>query len=129
MITLLATAALLSCAEAKSFINRIPPVSFSNREYIELIHVIQQASPALCFSEENSTPIQYQRLTLVSKTSTTYYHRPIEHRSKCTKCNKPNRDRHWRPVAYYGAPRCSCLSELQWMPKGYCWDVQIYPTP
>ena len=53
MITLLATAAILSCAEAKSMINRIPPIYFSNREYIELIHIIQQASPSLCFSEEN----------------------------------------------------------------------------
>ena len=129
MITLLATAALLSCAEAKSFINRIPPVSFSNREYIELIHVIQQASPALCFSEENSTPIQYQRLTLVSKTPTTYYHRPIEHRSKCTKCSEPNRDWNWRPFAYYGAPRCSCLPKFRCVPRGRNWDVHIYPTP
>jgi hypothetical protein len=129
MITLLATAALLSCAEAKSFINRIPPISFSNREYIELIHVIQQASPALCFSEENSNPIQYQRLTLDSKTPFTYNHRLIEHRSKCTKCSKPNRARHWRPFTYHGQPRCSCLSEFQWMSRERCWGIQIYPTP
>ena len=129
MITLLATAALLSCAEAKSFINRIPPLSFSNREYIELIHVIQQGSPASCFSEENSTPIQYQRLTLVSKTPTTYNHRPIEHRSKCTKCSKPNRARYWRPFAYYGEPRCTCSPKFRCVPRGLNWDVHIYPTP
>ncbi len=49
MITLLATAALLSCSEAKAIINRTPPYAYTNRQYIELIHVIQQASPARCF--------------------------------------------------------------------------------
>ena len=63
MFTLIATAALLSCSEATSIINRIPPTAFTSREYVELIYIIQQVSPALCFSEETTSPIQYQRLT------------------------------------------------------------------
>ena len=48
MITLLATAAVLSCNEAQRLINRVNPEFFTRREYKEVIHVIKDAAPKRC---------------------------------------------------------------------------------
>ena len=47
MITI-ATAALLSCSEAKDFVRRIDSRDFTRRQYIELVNAIASTAPRRC---------------------------------------------------------------------------------
>ena len=48
MITLLATAAVLSCNEAQRLVNRVNPELFTRREYKDIVRVIKDAAPKRC---------------------------------------------------------------------------------
>ena len=47
MITI-ATAAFLSCAEAKDFVRRIDSRNFTRQQYVELVHTIAASAPRRC---------------------------------------------------------------------------------
>ena len=53
MITLLATAAVLSCNEAQRLINRVNPELFTRREYKDIVRVIKDHSPNRCKLTDN----------------------------------------------------------------------------
>ena len=48
MITLIATAAILSCGEAQSLIDRVNPEYFTHREYHEIVRVIRDGASPHC---------------------------------------------------------------------------------
>ena len=48
MITLIATAAVLSCNEAQQLVNRVNPQYFTRREYKEIVRVIKDSAPKRC---------------------------------------------------------------------------------
>jgi hypothetical protein len=48
MITLLATAALLSCNEAQQLINRVPREYFTRAEYRDIVRTIKRNAPNRC---------------------------------------------------------------------------------
>ena len=48
MFPLIATAAVLSCGEAQSLINRVNPEYFTRREYKEVVQVIRDSAPKRC---------------------------------------------------------------------------------
>lgn len=48
MITLIATAAVLSCGEARDIIHRIDSTQFSRKEYYELIDVVKDHTRPSC---------------------------------------------------------------------------------
>lgn len=48
MITLIATAALLSCTEAQQLINRVSPEYFTRREYRDIVRVIRDSASPRC---------------------------------------------------------------------------------
>jgi len=48
MITLLATAAMLSCNEAQQLINRVPRSTFTRAEYRDIIRTIKLNAPRRC---------------------------------------------------------------------------------
>jgi hypothetical protein len=53
MITLIATAAVLSCNEAQRLINRVNPEMFTRREYRDVVRVIRDAAPKNCYLVDN----------------------------------------------------------------------------
>ena len=53
MITLLATAAMLSCNEAQRLINRVNPEMFTKREYKDVVRVIRDNAPKRCKLTDN----------------------------------------------------------------------------
>lgn len=48
MITILATAAVLSCTEAQHLVDRIDSRDFKRSEYRELVQTIQDSAPRRC---------------------------------------------------------------------------------
>lgn len=48
MITLIATAAVLSCGEARDLVHRIDSTQFSRKEYYELIDVVRDSTRPNC---------------------------------------------------------------------------------
>lgn len=53
MITLIATAAVLSCNEAQRLIFRVNPEMFTRREYKDIVRVIKDSSPKRCSLVDN----------------------------------------------------------------------------
>lgn len=53
MITLLATAAVLSCNEAQRLVNRVNPEYFTRREYKDIVRVIKDSAPKRCKITDN----------------------------------------------------------------------------
>ena len=53
MITLLASAAMLSCNEAQRLINRVNPELFTRREYKDVVRVIKDSAPNRCRLTDN----------------------------------------------------------------------------
>ena len=53
MITLLATAAVLTCGEAQRLINRVNPEMFTKREYKDVVRVIRDNAPKRCKLTDN----------------------------------------------------------------------------
>ena len=53
MITLLASAAVLSCNEAQGLINRVNPSNFTRREYKDVVRVIKDSAPKRCHLVDN----------------------------------------------------------------------------
>lgn len=48
MITLIATAAILSCGEAQALINRVNPEYFTYREYHEIVRAVKDSASPSC---------------------------------------------------------------------------------
>ena len=48
MFNLLATASILSCAEAQYLVQRIDPEIMTQKEYYELVGVLIESAPAPC---------------------------------------------------------------------------------
>lgn len=48
MITLLATAALLSCQQAQYLVQRVTPETMTRTEYYEIIGTIIESAPSSC---------------------------------------------------------------------------------
>ena len=48
MIQLIATAAVISCADARDIVHRIDSTQFSRREYHELVSIVKDAAPRWC---------------------------------------------------------------------------------
>ena len=44
----IATAAILSCQEARHIINRMDSTKFTRRQYWDLVHTIKEQAPARC---------------------------------------------------------------------------------
>ena len=55
MVTLLATAAILSCSEAQRLAFRVPSTLYTRREYREIISVIRDSAPRRCHIVGNPT--------------------------------------------------------------------------
>jgi hypothetical protein len=53
MITLIATAAVLSCNEAQRLIFRVNPEMFTRREYKDIVRVIKSSAPKRCSLVDN----------------------------------------------------------------------------
>ena len=53
MIPLIATAAVLSCGEAQSLINRVNPEYFTRREYKDIVRVIKDNASRRCHLTDN----------------------------------------------------------------------------
>ena len=79
MITLLATAAVLSCNEAQRLVNRVSPELFTRREYKDIVRVIKDSAPKRCKITDNRhrTTRRYQhRYPIVQRHTGTSGYRP-----------------------------------------------------